>query len=580
MAYDGIAVACMVRELSEKLCGGRIDKITQPQWDEINITIRNNGKNHKLLVSASTSFARVHLTGEQKENPQKAPMFCMLLRKHLTGGKILRFYQPDFERVIAAEIECMNELGDLCTKSLFAEIMGKHSNIIITDKEDKILGSIKHVDFTVSAIRQVIPGMKYELPPSQGKLNPLKVTENELFSIIDESDKPLDKLLLDSFSGIGPLSSREIAYMATEGLVANDMLLLKEEKKHIAGKVAEFFAGIKEGRFSPVVLYKEGKMPWDFNAFDVFQYSGNHNITKGRFDSLSESLDEFYSQRDKAERIKQRTSDIMKLIGSNINRCQKKIALLEQQLMDCGKKEKYKLFGDLLTANLYKIEENSAFFEAENYYGNMEKIKIDLIPELTPPKNAQRYYNLFRKAKTTEEMSTKQIKIAKDELLYLESVQESLMRAETEDDIREIKEELVQQGYGRKGAAPKAKKEALSKPHKFVIDGFDVYVGKNNLQNDNLTLREARGSDLWFHVKNYPGSHTVLKTNGKEPSEDTLVKAAKIAAYFSKAKNSSNVPVDYTKVKNVKKPSSAKPGMVIYENYNTINVTPQEPPIR
>lgn len=576
MAFDGIAISCIMKELGHALTGGRIDKITQPERDEINILIRSGGKNHRLLASASSSSPRIHLTENQKENPEKAPMFCMLLRKHLSGGKVIGFSQPDFERVIKMDIECYDELGDLSVKTLVTEIMGRHSNIILIDGEEKILGSIKHVDFTVSSVRQVLPGMKYEMPPSQDKLNPLNIAADELYPIVCASDLPADKFILETFTGVGPLNAREIAYKSLGDTSADISGLNKDNRIKFSEEIEKAFKNIKDGNYYPVLLYKDNTKVWDFNALEINQY-GN-TIREEKKDSLCAALDELYQTRDHYERMSQKTAGLLKFIDNNISRCQKKLALQQQKLKDSEKREQQKMYGDLIVANIHKMTEGMTSLEVENYYDNMNIIKIPLLPELSPSQNAQRYYLQYQKAKNAEKMSKEQIKLTTVELEYLESVQESVVRAENERDIREIKDELSAQGYNvRKGGPSKIRKEKPTEPHRFIIDGYEVFVGKNNLQNDRLTLKESRGTDLWFHVKSFPGSHTIIKTKGETPPDDTIVKVAKTAAYFSKARESANVPVDYTIIKNVKKPSGAKPGMVIYDNYNTVNVTPQKP---
>lgn len=576
MAFDGIAISCIMRELEKALVGGRIDKITQPERDEINIVIRNEGKKHRLLASASSSSPRIHLTEEQKENPEKAPMFCMLLRKHLSGGKIIGFSQPDFERVLKMHVESYDELGDLSVKTLATEIMGRHSNIILMDSEDRVLGSIKHVDFTVSSLRQVLPGMKYEMPPSQDKLNPLDITEEELYPIISVSGYPADKFILDTFTGVGPLNAREIAYLSLGDATQDLSSLDKERRIKFTNDILKYFADIKNGVFCPVLLYKNEHKVWDFNASNIAQYGGAVRAEKK--ESLCNALDVFYKTRDHFERMSQKSATLLKFVDNNISRCNKKLALQQQKIKDSEKREQYKQYGDLLIGNLHKMKECMSSIEIENYYDDMNMVKIALKPELSPSQNAQRYYILYQKAKNAEKMSKEQIKLTTEELEYLESVQESILRAENEHDVRDIRNELAAQGYNiRKGAPSKIRKEKPTEPHFFIIDGFEVFVGRNNLQNDTLTLKEARSTDMWFHVKNFPGSHTVIKTKGQTPSDDTIVKTAKLAAYYSKAKDSANVPVDFTIIKNVKKPSGAKPGMVIYDNYNTVNVTPQKP---
>lgn len=576
MAFDGIAVSCMTDELNNILANGRVDKVLQPEYDEIILAIRSVGKNRRLVLSASSSNPRVHFTSVQKENPEKAPMFCMLLRKHLVGGRVVGVFQPDFERIVEIHIESRDELGDTSVKRLIIELMGRVSNIILADGEGRVLGSIKHIDFSVSQVRQLIPGMLYEMPPSQGKENPLMADKALVSKLLGSYSLGADKFLLDSFTGIGPMSAREIAYRALGTVDANCELMTGEIKEKFAYYFVDFFEKIKNGEFSPVLLYKTEDKVWDFSGIDITHYEGTVGVEK--FEFLNDAVDEFYKTRDFQERISQKSSSLMKFIDNNIQRCQKKLALQQQKMKDCQTKEKNKILGDLITANLYRINEGDVEIEVENYYENMEIVKINLKPELSPSQNAQRYYKLYQKLKNAEIMTAEQMKLAEEELDYLESVKENLMIAESEKDINELRDELYQQGYHVKKAEKSKIRKQVSKPLEFQLsDGFVAYVGRNNMQNDELTLRQSRANDLWFHTKFIHGSHTVIKTEGRTPSDDVIVEAAKICAYYSKARNSANVPVDYTIIKNVKKPSGAKPGMVIYDNYNTVNVKPELP---
>ena len=574
MALDGIAIRALTHELNNIFIGGRIDKVLQPERDEISMVIRSKGKNRRLTMSASASTPRVHITETVKENPEKAPMFCMLLRKHLTNGKIIGFSQPDFERVISMTAESKTEMGDLTEKHLIIEIMGRHSNIILTDRENKVLGSIKHIDFSVSRVRQLIPGMLYEAPPSQGKINPMEISKDDIAESAKSWEMDASDFLLDKFTGIGPLSAREIAYRALNGRDLPVYLLKSDEKAEFAANIYEEFQKIKNNEFAPVLLSKSENKIWDFSPINITHY-GNGLIVKP-CESLNEAIDEFYSTKDYQERMAQKTADLMKFLSNNIKRCQKKLALQQRKLKDCENKEQDKIYGELIMGNLHLIEDGSEYCEVPNYYDNMNTVKISLKPELSPTKNAQYYFTKYRKAQNAEVMTTEQIKLSEEELDYLESVMESLSRAENEKEVTEIRDELLSQGYlvCRKEKS-KIRKITRSSPFSFTIcDGFEVLVGKNNMQNDELTLRMTKPNDLWFHTKNIHGSHTVLKTNGQTPSDDVIVEAAKLCAYYSKAKNSANVPVDYTKIRNVKKPNGAKPGMVIYVNYNTVNVKP------
>ncbi len=576
MAFDGITISCMVHELNNILAQGRVDKVLQPEYDEIILAIRSGGKNRKVVLSASSSNPRVHITTVQKENPEKAPMFCMLLRKHLLGGKVVAVTQPDFERVVEFHIESHDELGDVSVKRLIIEVMGRVSNIVLIDSAGKILGSIKHIDFSVSQVRQLIPGMMYEMPPSQGKINPLTVDDETLVNKLWNYSLGADKFLLDTFVGIGPLSAREIAYCATGSTDTNCQLMTNEQKIKFVKYIKEFFEKIKKGRFSPVLMYKDSEKIKDFSGINITHYENNFIIKS--FENLNDAVDEFFKTKDFQERISQKTSSLLKFVDTNIQRCQKKLALQQQKMKDCENKEKNKIIGDLITANLYRINYGDECVELEDYYNNMEIVKIPLKPELSPSQNAQRYYTVYQKLKNAEIITAQQMELAKQEIDYLESIKENLMIVENEREINELRDELYTQGYHVKRVEKSKIRKQVSKPLEFHLsDGFVAYVGRNNMQNDELTLRQSKANDLWFHTKYIHGSHTVIKTEGRKPSDDVIVEAAKICAYYSKARNSANVPVDYTVIKNVKKPNGAKPGMVIYDNYNTVNVKPELP---
>lgn len=576
MAFDGLAVSCMAYELNNILTNGRVDKVLQPEYDEIILGVRSGGKNRKLVLSASSSNPRLHLTTVQKENPEKAPMFCMLLRKHLMGGKIVAVTQPDFERVVEIHVESHDELGDVSVKRLIIEVMGRVSNIILVDGEGKVLGSIKHIDFSVSQVRQLIPGMMYEMPPSQGKINPLTASVQDIEDKLWSYSLGADSFLLDTFVGVGPLSAREIAYRATGSVDTNCHLMTNDEKIKFSEFIKDFFEKIKTGNFSPVLIYKDEEKIKDFSGINITHYENTFKI--GKCETLNEAVDEYFKVKDFQERMSQKSSSLMKFVETNIQRCQKKLALQQQKMKDCENKEKNKIIGDLLTANLYRINYGDEFIEVEDYYNNMELVKIPLKPELSPSQNAQRYYTIYQKLKNAEVVTAEQMELAKQEIDYLESIKENLMIVENEREINDLRDELYGQGYHVKRAEKSKIRKQVSKPLQFQLsDGFICYVGRNNMQNDELTLRQSRANDLWFHTKYIHGSHTVIKTEGRMPSDDVIVEAAKICAYYSKARNSANVPVDYTVIKNVKKPNGAKPGMVIYDNYNTVNVKPELP---
>lgn len=576
MSYDGFVTHSVVHELNTKILGGKIDKIYQPEADEIIISIRTFSGNYRLLLSASASNARVHLTEAKRENPMTPPMLCMLMRKHLSGGKIIAVNQFEFDRIIKIDIESYNELGDLGVKSIIVEIMGRHSNIIFIDEDKKILDSAKHVDFTVSAVRQILPGFIYELPPKQEKL---ALPE---FSIVDfmnnlssqSGDTLLDKFLLSRIMGMSPLVAREIVYrFSGHTKVTKDEVDLAK----FVTFVETICSDISNNRYSPCIVLESGSgKPLAFSCIELTQYSSAASVKT--LEDISAAIDCYYLTRAAQERMKQKSANVLKLVNNNIERCAKKLAMHRKNLEKSKDREKYKICGDLLTANMYRVEYGMSEVEVENFYDDNKPIVIKLESDISPAQNAQKYYKKYNKAKVTEEHALEQIADAEEELAYLETVLDSIVKAESPSDLSEIKDELSEQGYiSRSQNAKKKKKPQKSAPMKFVSsDGYEILVGRNNKQNDELTIRMSYSTDIWLHTKEIPGSHTLIRTNGTgEAPDSTILEAAQLAAYYSKAKNSAQVPVDYTQVKNVKKPNGAKPGFVIYERNQTVYVTPK-----
>lgn len=577
MAYDGIAVSNIVYELKEKFTGGRIDKIYQPRNDEIIFSVRSVKEgNFKVLLSANSMNPRIHITDIKKENPVSAPMFCMVLRKHIAGGRILDIRQPDFERMIVIDVESMNEMGDLGVKHIITEFMGKYSNIILTDEDVRILDSIKHVTHDKSSVREILPGGTYEMPPSQNKMNPMELDFEEFRKNADEkSGYTLQALIYKSYTGISPAYASEICFNA--GYDASDRAeqIGSDGIKRLYDSFEADVKKIKNGEFTPHIVYDTDGSVTDFFSLTSNQYGERE---RKYFDSFSKLLEEFYYKKDEKYHVRQRAHDIRRTVLSNIERCSRKLEIQIKSIKDTENMDYYKLCGELITANIYSIEEKADRFTALNYYEeDMPEIVIKLDPMLTASENANKYYAKYNKAKRTRAAAAEQKKQTEEELNYLESVLTSIESSEDDSDIREIKAELAAQGYIKAKKIPKGKTQVLkkSKPMHFISsDGIDIYVGKSNVQNDELTIKFADSDDIWLHTKNIPGSHVIIKCGSETPPDRTIVEAAVIAATYSKAKESSKVPVDYTARKNVKKPGGAKPGMVIYERNKTLYVDP------
>ncbi|HHV99996.1 MAG TPA: fibronectin/fibrinogen-binding protein [Clostridiaceae bacterium] len=578
MAFDGIVVKSVVEELRERLKGGRIDKIFQPEKDEIILQVRSIGQNFKLILSANASYPRIHLTDLTKDNPLNPPVFCMVLRKHLSGGKILDIGFHDFERIVDLEVESINELGDVSTKKLIIEIMGRHSNIILVNNENRIIDAIKHVDNEISSVREVMPARPYMLPPSQDKISPADIN---IQSLLENAAKTgnisIEKFLLNNIKGFSPLLCREICYLANIDGKKPLEFLSDQSVNRLENVLQDIVNRINASDFEPCIAFEDENYenPVDFHCFRLRQYKYVKTLP-----SISTVLNEFYAIKDAYERLKQKKADLVKVIHTNIDRCQKKISLQQEKLREVADREKLKLYGELITANIYSIPKNAKSVSLLNYYSEEgEYIDIPLDDNLSPQENAQRYYKQYSKAKNAYASTSIQLEESLKELEYLESVSQLLDDCTTVQEINEIRQELAEQGYISLKKGPASKKQ--DNPSKPLCckssDGYYIYIGKNNKQNDMLTLKTAQANDIWLHTKNIPGSHVIIRKHTREdvPST-TLLEAAMLAAYHSKAKMSSNVPVDYTTVRNVKKPNGAKPGMVIYENYKTIIVTPEK----
>ncbi len=572
MAFDTLGIKKIIDELSP-LLESKIDKVYQPEKDELLLVIRTREKTYKLVLSASANNPRIHFTEKTKENPKTAPLFCMLLRKHLVSGKITAVSQPDFERAVQFDVESYNELGDLTKKHLIVEIMGRNSNIILTDNDFKIIDSVKHVDFTQSSVRQILPGLEYVRPPLQEKTAILSGDIKNAVIDFSENGMPCDKAIMAKISGISPVIAREIVFLGTgkTNIVCGELSTCEKEKI-----TAELIKFAQNPPYNPSIIFDASGKPIDFSATRILQYGNGIEIKT--FNTMSDVICEFYSAKDKKERMHQKSADLLKLLGNNLDRASKKLSIQQKTMKDAKEKERYKIYADLLTANLYRIQEGHKSIVVENYYEDgYPEIEIELLENLSPSKNAQRYYKLYNKLKNAEVEVAKQMSSTLSDIEYLESTLLSVENAQNEADLSEIRQELSELGYIKRQKTNKRDTKLNSKPMHFISsDGFDIYVGKNNTQNDYLTLKFANSKDIWFHTKNIHGSHTIIKLGiDKSIPKTTMTEAAALAAYYSKARESGKVPVDYTEIKNVKKPNGAKPGMVIYDNYNTIYVDPK-----
>lgn len=566
MAFDGITVASIVKELSERTQNTRIYKISQPEADELMLTIKGNSTQFRVLLSADASLPLVYITDDNKPAPLQAPNFCMLLRKHLSNAKILSVTQPGLERVIKFELEHLDEMGDVCRKNLIIEVMGKHSNIIFTDDKDNIIDSIKHISHNVSSVREVLPGRQYFIPETGDKLDPLSVSENSFAARMENAHLPIAKALYTSFTGLSPVIAGEIAYRAGLDGDASTSSLSTEDTNALSKAFFGLISQIKEGAFSPYVYY-EGNTPKEYAAIPLTIYK---DLTEKPFDDISSLLISFYKEKSIVVRIRQKSTDLRKITQTALERNVKKLDLQKKQLEDTQKKDKYRVYGELINTYGYSVPEGSKSFEALNYYTN-ETITIPLDPDIPVLENGKKYFDKYSKLKRTAESLTGIIEEVSAEVEQLESILTSLDIAVDEQDLVEIKQELTDAGYIRFKAGSK-KQKVTSKPFHYVSsDGFDMYVGRNNFQNDWLTFEFANGNDWWFHAKKMPGSHVIIRTNGKEVPDRTFEEAAKLAAYYSKGRGTDRVEIDYLIKKNVKKPAKAKPGFVVYyTNYSMV----------
>ena len=568
MAFDACMMRAVLSEYISEFPCAKIEKVYQPQNDEIDLLIHCGKQSRRLVFNVGPNAPRLQTSDIQKENPKVAPMFCMLLRKYLVGAKILSVCQPNFDRIADFTLSCYDEMGFPTEKKIICEIMGKYANLILADKDYKVISALKIIDFSQSTVRQVLPGLKYQIPAIQEKCSPL-VIDRELFFEKMKSFSPersVEKFITQTYSGIATQIAHELCYRATGNI---DTPLCSADPVRLWEVFSSWQELLIEEKYRPTVVFSDDGLPRDYSYMDI-TYLGD-SLRKKHFSSLSEMLDCYFEEKDRLEHIHQRSRDITNLVNTAIQRTEKKLNIQREALADSKMGEEYKKYGDLITANIYLMKRGAEELACVDYSDeNMPTVSIPLDKRLSPAQNAQKYYKLYTKAKTRKTVLTEQIKIWESELSYLFGVRDFLSLAESESDILEIREELYRSGYAAKMRGYTPEKKQKITPYKFrTSGGFVVLVGRNNTQNDNITLHLADKNDIWFHTKGFPGSHAVILCEGREPSDADYTEAASLAALYSKA-SGDNIAVDYTRVKNIKKPQGAKPGFVIYKtNYTT-----------
>lgn len=570
MAFDGVTVAAVTRELSDRFTGARLYKIAQPESDELLLTVKTEKGQHRLLLSVDPSLPLAYVTEDNKPSPMTAPNFCMLLRKHILNGRIVSVTQPSLERIIRFEIEHMDELGDLRKKTLVVELMGKYSNIIFIDEKDMIIDSIKHINAFTSSVREVLPGREYFVPNTAEKLNPFEVSEDEFISALKEKPFAVSKALYSVFTGFSSVMGEELCHRAGIESSISAADIRESELCKLYSCFSKLLTDIKDGRFSPCIIY-EDETPKEFSAVELSMYS---DLQIEKEESISGVLGSFYSKKATVTRIRQKSSDLRHVIATLLERNIKKYDIQLKQLKDTEKKDKFKVYGELITAYGYSVEQGAKSFEADNYYTG-EKITIPLDDTLSPIDNAKKYFDKYQKLKRTEEAVKIQIEETEKEINHLESIRTSLDIAVLEEDLTQIKEEMTESGYIRRKGSNRRKEKITSKPFHYISsDGFHMYVGKNNYQNEELTFKMANGGDYWFHAKKMPGSHVIVKTEGKELPDRTYEEAAALAAFYSKGREQEKVEVDYVIRKEVKKPAGSPPGFVVYYTNYSMAIRP------
>ncbi len=573
MALDGITVANIVSEMNAALTGSRINKIAQPEKDELMITVKTPSGQRRILMSASASLPLIYFTQSNKLSPMTAPNFCMLLRKHIGSGKILRVWQPSLERIIHFEIEHYDEMGDLKTKDLIIELMGKHSNVIFCDDQGMIIDSLKHISAQTSSVREVLPGRQYFIAQTQEKLDPLSIGREDFLREVFSKPQPLFKAVYMSFTGISPVFAQELCARAGMEPDQSAREIGENEQLHLSRIFLEMIDDVREGRFDPNIVYDEDGIPVEFSAIPLTMYS---DMDSEHFDSISEVLETYYAQKNSASRIRQKSADLRHLVNTMLERESKKLDLQMRQLKDTEKRDKFRLYGELLNTWGYSIEPGAKVAVVPNYYDNDKEVKITLDPNKTASENAQRFFEKYEKQKRTYDALSELIRETRSDVEHLESVKTFLDQAQTEADLNQIREELTGSGYLKKhdsGKKKGASRPEKSKPwHYRTEDGYDIYVGKNNIQNDELTFKFANSSDWWFHSKKAPGSHVIVRRKADEELPDHVFElAASAAAYYSSARMADKVEIDYVQRREVKKPGGSKPGFVVYyTNYSMI----------
>lgn len=583
MAFDGIVIANIVSELNDTLLDGRISKIAQPEKDELLLTIKAaERKQHRLLISAGASLPLIYLAGEAKTSPMTAPNFCMLLRKHLNSAKILSITQPGLERVIQFKIQHLNELGDLCIKYLNVEIMGKHSNIIFCTQDGKIIDSIKHISSLVSSVREVLPGRDYFIPMTQNKKDPFTLSFDEFQCEILRKPMEIGKALYSGITGLSPLIAGELCHRSSIDSDRHTSSLDENEILHLFKNLERLMDEIKEKHFHPAIVFQHG-IPLEFSSVPLTCYGDYSSSSDGKepvyesreYDSISRLLEDYYAVKNTVTRIRQKSVDLRKVVSNALDKSRRKYDLQKKQLKDTEKRDKFKIYGELINTYGYELSDGAKSLTCLNYYTN-EEITIPLDNTLSPSENSKKFFDKYNKLKRTFEAVSRQLTETEEEIRHLESISASLDIARKEEDLVQLKEELVEYGYMKRRSTKgkKAPKSPVSKPlHYISSDGYHMYVGKNNFQNDELTFKLAEGNDWWFHAKGIAGSHVIVKSGGQELPDRVFSEAGSLAAYYSKGRDSDKVEIDYIEKKHVKKPSGGKPGFVVYyTNYSLIAV--------